>query len=93
MRKTRFLFLFVVFLVSIAGLYGQVTVRGTLLDQDTSEPLIGAAVVVEGTSTGATTDVDGKFSFSVEARAVNLLLSYMGYKDKIQHVNLARQSD
>src|SRR5690554_6314162 len=93
MRKTRRLFLFWVFLLGTAGLYGQVTVSGTLLDQDTSEPLIGAAVVVEGTSTGATTDLDGKFSFSVDARSVNLLFSYMGYKDKTQHVNLARQSE
>src|SRR5690554_6624832 len=93
MRKTRRLFLFWVFLLGPVGLYGQVTVSGTLLDQDTSEPLIAAAVVVEGTSTWATTDLDGNFSFSVNTRLVILLCSYVGYKEQTQQVNLARQSD
>ncbi|MBK7343632.1 MAG: carboxypeptidase-like regulatory domain-containing protein [Saprospiraceae bacterium] len=37
-------------------------IRGTLLDATTAEPLIGANVMIEGTTSGASTDLDGQFS-------------------------------
>ena len=42
--------------------FAQHTVKGTVLDKDTSEPVIGAAVVIDGTTTGTVTDFDGNFS-------------------------------
>ena len=41
-----------------------ITVNGTVVD-DTGEPVIGATVMVEGTSNGTTTDLDGNFSLKV----------------------------
>ncbi len=52
---------------------------GLVLDADTHEPLIGAAVLVSGTTTGTTTDFDGLFSLPVQS-SDTLVISYMGYQ-------------
>lgn len=58
----------------------QTTVRGQLVDAETGEPLIGAAVMVDGTSQGSTTDIDGNFRQEVP-RNGSLTFKYVGYKD------------
>jgi outer membrane cobalamin receptor len=60
----------------------QVHVSGKLIDNDTSEPLIGAAVMVEGTSHGTTTNVDGAFELNIKEKNASLNLRYIGYQDK-----------
>ena len=44
-----------------AAAFAQTTVRGQLVDSETGEPLVGAAVMVEGTTQGSVTDIDGYF--------------------------------
>ena len=53
------------------------TVTGTVLDAD-GIPVIGANVIVKGTTNGTITDFDGKFSLEVPAKSV-LEISYIGY--------------
>lgn len=53
-------------------------VTGTVVDQVTGEPVIGANVVVKGTTIGTSTDFDGKFSFEAPVGAT-LVVSYIGY--------------
>ncbi|MDR0836559.1 MAG: carboxypeptidase-like regulatory domain-containing protein, partial [Tannerella sp.] len=53
------------------------TIAGTVID-DKGEAVIGASVVVKGTSNGITTDVNGKFTLNVPDNAV-LQVSYVGY--------------
>ena len=55
-----------------------IKVTGTVVDAVTGESVIGANVVVKGTSTGTSTDFDGKFDLEVPANAV-LVVSYIGY--------------
>ncbi len=55
-------------------------VRGQLVDSETSEPLVGATVMVEGTTQGSITDYDGYFEQSV-ATGGTLVFKYVGYKD------------
>lgn len=55
-------------------------VRGQLVDSETSEPLVGATVMVEGTTQGSITDYDGYFEQSV-AMGGTLVFKYVGYKD------------
>ena len=43
---------------------GQVTITGTITDEATGEPLIGASVLKKGTSEGTITDIDGSFSLN-----------------------------
>ena len=61
------------------------TVSGTVLDSS-QQPVIGAAVMLQGTTVGNTTDVDGKFSLDVPDGDALLLVSCLGYVE--QNVNV-----
>lgn len=63
----------------------QITVKGQLVDAETGEPLVGAAVMVEGTTQGAVTDIDGYFTQSVAPNGT-LLFRYIGYKDQSRKI-------
>ena len=67
------------FLMATTALMAQVTVSGTVLDAANGEPIIGANVIIKGTTTGTVTDFDGNFNLNAPANAV-LQISYMGYK-------------
>lgn len=60
-------------------LTAQTTVSGTITDP-TGRPLIGATVVVNHTSNGTTTDLDGRFSLSGVQAADTLVISSIGYQ-------------
>lgn len=70
-------------MLCIIGVYAfaqQVTVTGKVTDVD-DNPLVGAAVVVEGTVNGVITDMDGRYS--IQATSGQLLkFSYVGYKEQ-----------
>ena len=63
----------------------QKDVSGTVTDSD-GMPLIGATVVITGTSSGTTTDFDGKFSISSSV-GDTLTFSYLGYADQVVTVD------
>ena len=56
------------------------SVTGTVIDEDTDEPLVGANVVLENTTVGTITDIDGNFTLGnlPEGEQV-LVVSYVGY--------------
>ena len=60
----------------------QTTITGVVTD-DTGEPLIGAGVMVEGTQIGTITGIDGDYSLTVPADAVNLVFSYIGFSNQV----------
>lgn len=71
-------------LCASGSLFAQGVIKGIVIDKKTQEPVIGAAVVVENTTTGAATDVDGKFSISnVKAGKCNLKVSCISYASVI----------
>ena len=55
----------------------QTKVTGTVVSQEDGEPIVGAAVRIEGTNTGTVTDVDGNFSLDVKS-GQKLSVSYLG---------------
>ena len=55
-----------------------VTVKGTITDMD-GEPLPGVTVLIKGTSTGTTTDVEGNYSIEVADESAVLIFSYVGF--------------
>ncbi len=56
-------------------------ISGTVLDDSDGEPLIGASVLIVGSTTGVTTDFDGKFTIDAKSGDV-LEISYTGYTSK-----------
>ncbi len=58
------------------------TISGSITDADNGEPLIGASIVVKGTSTGSITDFNGEFSIDVSSLPANLVFSYTGYTEQ-----------
>jgi TonB-dependent starch-binding outer membrane protein SusC len=65
-------------------------VTGTVYDATTKEPLIGVNVVIQGTTIGAITDANGRYSIDVPDINSVLILSYMGYVT--QNVTVNNQS-
>ena len=64
----------------------QITVKGTVVDEQ-GEPLIGATVMVKGSSQGTATDLDGNYTLiNVNAKAT-LAFSYVGYNSVEEAVN------
>ena len=60
----------------------QTKITGTVLSQEDGQPIIGAAVKVDGTSTGMLTDVNGKFSLTLPEGKKSLTISYLGFQPK-----------
>jgi hypothetical protein len=67
--------------IVLAGTTGKL--KGKVTDQQTGEPLIGANVLVIGTSFGAATDVNGQYTISnLESGFYEVKFSYIGYQTK-----------
>jgi TonB-dependent receptor len=67
--------------VQLALAVGSGTVSGRVSDKSTGDPLPGANVTIEGTSVGASTDLDGKFSLkNVPAGKQSMRVTYIGYR-------------
>ena len=63
-----------------------VVVRGMVIDEENKEPVIGAAVFIDGTNKGIVTDIDGQFALKVPS-GTSLVISYIGYKKQKVHVS------
>ena len=85
--KLALLSLFMFFAASVMA---QVTVTGTVID-DQGEPTIGATVREKGTQNGTATDFDGKFIIKVKNANATLTISYVGYQT--QEVKLAGRNN
>lgn len=59
--------------------FAQRTITGTVTDASSGEPLIGANILIVGTSSGTITDFDGKYSLEVPEGSTQLEFSYTGY--------------
>lgn len=68
------------FTMSISAQTG--TIKGTIHDGKTNETMIGASVMIDGTSIGTTTDLDGNFELhNIEAGTYKLIISSIGYAE------------
>jgi TonB-dependent starch-binding outer membrane protein SusC len=65
----------------------QFKVTGSIQDDATGEPIPGANILVEGTTIGVVSDLDGKFSIDVPSTTSVLLISYIGYITQKIEVN------
>ena len=83
-------------LLMVGAVFADINVKGTVIDADNSEPMIGVSILVKGTTTGTITDFDGNFEISVPDKAT-LQLSYMGYKTieirALENMQIIMESD
>ena len=61
-------------------------VSGVVKDAKTGEPLSGATIAIQGTSTGTMTDLNGNYSLTVDPQST-LVVSYIGYESRTITVN------
>ena len=69
------------------------TIKGTVTDKQTREPLTGATIQIAGTTQGTVADVDGNYSLDVNNGTYTLAIKYVGYKDIIINNVKAGKSD
>jgi Ca-activated chloride channel homolog len=68
-------------LISLFSLntFAQRTITGSIKDTN-GDTLVGASIVIKGTTVGTVTDIDGKFALQVNTKAKTLIISYTGYE-------------
>jgi TonB-linked SusC/RagA family outer membrane protein len=74
----RIMFICLLFANAIVMVAQNKTITGTVFSTEDNEPIIGASVIVKGTSIGIVTDFDGSFSLSAPESATTLVVSYIG---------------
>jgi outer membrane cobalamin receptor len=90
MKLKQILALAFMMIVAIAGKSQTGVIKGTITDANTKESLIGATVVIQGTSKGASTDFDGNFQIDkVKSGTYNLVVSYISYDNQILRAEVA----
>ena len=95
-KMNKLLYAVVFFLCVAFGYAQQITVKGTVKD-GAGEPLMGASVLVKGTSHGTAADFDGNFELKVE-KGATLVFSSVGFKSqevaaKAGTMNIVLQED
>lgn len=85
--KTKILFLLVFVAMCWTTAMAQLTVKGTVVSDSESEPLVGVAILEKGTSNGTITDIDGNYSIQLKSNNATLVVSYVGYTTQNISVN------
>ncbi len=70
----------------------ELTISGTVVDANTGEPLLGAAVRVKETGGGAIADASGRFRITVKAASATLIAKLVGYKERTVVVTESTES-
>ena len=87
----RFVFLFFVIIYSSIAIAQTGIIRGKIVDASNGEVLIGATVVVVGTTTGAVADLDGNFSLeNLDEGDIEIKASFIGYESIIKSVSITK---
>ncbi|OAV65201.1 Outer membrane cobalamin receptor protein, SusC/RagA family [Bacteroidales bacterium Barb6XT] len=90
-RKYWLLLVVVAFSLTASAQQGGGTIKGSILDSRTNEPVAGASVVLVKEKTGTVSDLTGAFSVTAKAFPVTLLINYLGYK--IQELDIYEYSE
>lgn len=80
MRKLTFLL--TLLFVGVSVVLAQTTYSGKVVSAEDGEPIVGATVMVKGTTTGTITNVNGNFSVATPANNRILVVTYVGMKSQ-----------
>lgn len=86
-------FLTIIFLLFPVLIFSQArgSLSGTVVDSKTGEPLIGATVILDGTTLGSSTDINGKFTINnIPPKTYNVTASYIGFITKTKYNQVIR---
>lgn len=92
-QKRKMLLILLGFLPAIMLLFSStmmaqtLSISGKVTDKNSQEPVIGASVLIKGTTNGTITDVDGHFMLSNVPAKGNLVISYIGYATQTLPIN------
>lgn len=87
LMKTRILFLLAFVACCCTTAMAQIQIKGTVVSDNDSEPMIGVAILESGTTNGCITDVDGNYTIQVKNSNATLIVSFVGYKTQNVKVN------
>ncbi len=82
------LLLLPLFMLLVSFVFGQATIMGTVSDDD--GPLYGVSLLIKDSSSGTTTDFDGKYTLSVDPGTYTIVASYVGYGTEEQSVTVGK---
>ncbi|MCF8372111.1 MAG: SusC/RagA family TonB-linked outer membrane protein [Bacteroidales bacterium] len=87
LRLLLFLGLFTFVAVSASAQTG--TIKGKITDKNTGEPLIGASVIVQGTTIGASTNLDGGYELpGISTGSITLEASFIGFQKELKPITV-----
>ncbi len=89
--KIKSLLTLIIILSALFAFGQERKISGTVMDADEGVPVIGASVLIMGTSTGTVTDVYGKFELNMGAGDNTLVVRFIGYKQA--EVNVSSGSE
>ncbi|MBN2173171.1 MAG: TonB-dependent receptor [Bacteroidales bacterium] len=82
------LFTFSALMLFIQASFAQSGIKGTIEDSQTKETLIGANVVISGTTEGTSTDMNGKFKLDKQPGTYAITITYTGYEPRSMDVTV-----
>lgn len=83
-------YIFTLLLIQSLALGNNFKISGIVSDATNNKPLIGANVIIEGSSLGAATDVDGKYIIkNIEQKTFKVRVQYIGYKTFNKKITIA----
>jgi hypothetical protein len=80
--KSYFSLLIFLLLVFSQSVFAQFTVAGKVTDSATKEPLVGASVFCQSTTSGTITNKEGEFSLQLKSGGYELIISFTGYQTR-----------
>lgn len=80
MKTTRDWLLSGLLLLVVSAVFGQGKITGTIVDQQLNSGIPGVNVMINGTSTGTSTDIDGNFSIESTVAKGQLVITYIGFE-------------
>lgn len=90
--KNFFLLMTLFSLVFTNSLFSQRLIEGTVYAEN-NEPLVGANIILKGTTQGTISDIDGHYSIKIPQEASTLIASFVGYESQEISINATNKMD
>ena len=88
----KYIYLFSVLMLFVAGAFAQGKVTGKVVDND-NDPLPGANIILKGTTYGVITGIDGSFKIDVPQNTGTLTISFIGFESASVKFDLSKTAD